>query len=63
MATKNDITGDAIRSKGPSKAFEDGFDLAFRDKSRQAHGEATQPQQASKVAAAPSRSDNTQTLS
>lgn len=30
MATTNDITGDAIRSKKPSKDYEDNFDAIFR---------------------------------
>lgn len=32
MTTKNDITGDAIKTKGFSKAFEDNFDRIFRNK-------------------------------
>ena len=32
MATKNDITGDLIKSKLNSKAFEDSFDRIFRQK-------------------------------
>ena len=30
MATTNDITGDAIRSKKPSKDYENNFDVIFR---------------------------------
>ena len=29
MAAKNDITGDTIKSKGPSNAYEDGWDRIF----------------------------------
>ena len=29
MAAKNDITGDSIKSKGPSTAYEDGWDRIF----------------------------------
>lgn len=32
MATKNDITGDALISKLNNKAFEDNFDRIFRKK-------------------------------
>lgn len=32
MATKNDITGDALVSKINNKAFEDNFDRIFRKK-------------------------------
>lgn len=32
MATKNDITGDAIKSKGPSKAYLDNYDAIFKKK-------------------------------
>lgn len=32
MATKNDITGDALVSKMNNKAFEDNFDRIFRKK-------------------------------
>jgi hypothetical protein len=32
MATKNDITGDSIISKAPSKQYEDNFDAIFRKK-------------------------------
>jgi hypothetical protein len=30
MATKNDITGDEIKSRGNSKDYEDNFDRIFR---------------------------------
>lgn len=30
MATKNDITGDALISRGASKAYLDNYDLIFR---------------------------------
>jgi hypothetical protein len=30
MSTKNDITGDSIISKAPSKAFEENYDRIFR---------------------------------
>lgn len=30
MATKNDITGDALVSRGASKAYLDNYDLIFR---------------------------------
>lgn len=29
MATKNDITGDVIKTKGPSKAYADNWDRIF----------------------------------
>lgn len=29
MATKNDITGDSIRSKGTTKAYSDNWELIF----------------------------------
>lgn len=32
MTTYNDITGDAIKTKGFSKAFEDNYDRIFRKK-------------------------------
>jgi hypothetical protein len=32
MASKNDITGDAIKSRVNSKEFEDNFDAIFRKK-------------------------------
>ena len=32
MASKNDITGDSIKSKGPSKAYEDNYDRIFGKK-------------------------------
>lgn len=32
MATKNDITGDSIRSKGYSKAYADGWERIFGKK-------------------------------
>lgn len=32
MTARNDITGDAIKTKGFSKAFEDNFDRIFRSK-------------------------------
>ena len=32
MATKNDITGDALVSRGASKAYLDNYDLIFRRK-------------------------------
>lgn len=35
MTTKNDITGDAIKSKGFSKDFEDNFDRIFRKEATQ----------------------------
>jgi hypothetical protein len=30
MSTKNDITGDKIQSKTPSKAYRDNFDSIFK---------------------------------
>ena len=30
MATKNDITGDALISRLPSQAYKDNYDLIFR---------------------------------
>jgi hypothetical protein len=35
MATKNDVTGDAIRSKLPSKAYSDNWDRIFKKKKKQ----------------------------
>jgi hypothetical protein len=32
MATKNDVTGDSIRSKLPSKAYSDNWDRIFGKK-------------------------------
>jgi len=32
MAAKNDITGDSIQTKGPSKPYEDNYDLIFGKK-------------------------------
>ena len=32
MTTKNDVTGDALRSRGPSKAYEDGWERIFGKK-------------------------------
>jgi len=32
MASKNDITGDSIKSKGPSQAYEDNYDRIFGKK-------------------------------
>lgn len=32
MAAINDITGDTLRSKTPSKAYSDNFDAIFRKK-------------------------------
>lgn len=32
MATRNDITGDALISRGASKAYLDNYDLIFRRK-------------------------------
>ena len=32
MATKNDITGDTLKSKGQSKAYDDGWDRIFGKK-------------------------------
>lgn len=32
MATKNDITGDSLTSKGQSKAYDDGWDRIFGKK-------------------------------
>ncbi len=32
MATRNDITGDEIKSKGPSKAYLDNYDLIWGKK-------------------------------
>lgn len=29
-SSRNDITGDALRSKAPSKAYSDNFDAIFR---------------------------------
>lgn len=58
MATKNDITGDALISRGASKAYLDNYDLIFRRKgnpekeeengstiepSTQRHGESQNP--------------------
>ncbi len=34
VATTNDITGDSIRSKSPSKQYEDNFDAIFRSRRR-----------------------------
>ena len=36
MATKNDITGDALISKVNTKAYEDNFDKIFGKKKKQA---------------------------
>ena len=32
MATKNDITGDSIQTKGTSKDYRDNYDIIFRKK-------------------------------
>jgi len=32
MAAKNDITGDSIQTKGPSKAYSDNYDAIFGKK-------------------------------
>jgi len=34
MATKNDITGDSIQSKGPSKEYSDNWDKIFGKKKK-----------------------------
>lgn len=34
MATKNDVTGDSIRSKSSSKAYRDNYDRIFRKKKK-----------------------------
>ena len=36
MATKNDITGDSIRTKGYSKAYADGWERIFGKKKKKA---------------------------
>jgi hypothetical protein len=33
MATKNDITGDSLTSKSPTKAYDEGWDRIFKKKS------------------------------
>jgi hypothetical protein len=46
MATKNDVTGDALRSRGPSKAYADGWDRIFgkkKDESKETEAEAVEP--------------------
>ena len=35
MATTNDITGDEIKSKGPSKAYLDNYDLIWGKKKKE----------------------------
>ena len=35
MATKNDITGDEIKSKSSTKAYEDGYDRIFGKKKKE----------------------------
>ena len=46
MATKNDITGDALVSRMPSQAYKDNYDRIFRkgnpDKEKE-NGSTTQP--------------------
>jgi hypothetical protein len=32
MATKNDITGDSLQSRAPTKAYADGWDRIFGNK-------------------------------
>lgn len=39
MATKNDITGDALVSRGASKAYLDNYDLIFRKEKPQKENE------------------------
>ena len=34
MATKNDVTGDSIRTKTVSKAYRDNYDRIFRKKKK-----------------------------
>lgn len=34
MATKNEITGDSIKSKGPSKEYSDNWDAVFGKKKK-----------------------------
>lgn len=34
MVTKNEITGDSIQSKGPSKAYLDNYDKIFGKKNK-----------------------------
>jgi hypothetical protein len=34
MATKNEITGDSIKSKGPSKAYSDNWESIFGKKKK-----------------------------
>lgn len=47
MATKNDITGDALVSRMPSQAYKDNYDLIFRkgnpDKDKE-NGSTIEPQ-------------------
>ena len=35
MATKNDITGDEIKSKSSTKSYEDGYDRIFGKKKKE----------------------------
>ena len=39
MATRNDITGDEIKSKGPSKAYLDNYDLIWGKKKKEDNSE------------------------
>lgn len=41
MATRNDITGDALVSRGASKAYLDNYDLIFRKKPKEEKPEKT----------------------
>lgn len=34
MAAKNDVTGDSIQTKGPSKAYSDNWDKIFGQKNK-----------------------------
>ena len=35
MATTNDVTGDEIKSRGPSKAYLDNYDLIWGKKNKE----------------------------
>lgn len=48
----NDITGDAIRTRAPSKAYSDGFDRIFGKKTP--IGEDTRPKDRVKLGLSPS---------
>lgn len=48
MASKNDITGDSIRSRGSSKKYDEGWDRIFGKKNKQGVDDGKKKQKDSK---------------